>query len=170
MDHPRPGLKYVPLDELDRSKMTFDNFNVNDQAGDKLGRLEGFIIDVNEARPYYVVVDAAGWFRSKHLLLPIGHVTLDLDSRVLIGDVPKERVNRFPGFDLDLFPELTEAELDRLGDEIGSACCPDELTKPTGSVGSGAEGRAHYGTPTWWTGDFYRPERYDDGTGSAGTH
>ena len=28
--------------------------------------LEGFIIDVNSARPYYVVVNAGGWFRSNH--------------------------------------------------------------------------------------------------------
>jgi hypothetical protein len=41
MDRPRPGLTYVPVKELDRSKM-FDNFTVRDQAGEKLGQLEGF--------------------------------------------------------------------------------------------------------------------------------
>jgi hypothetical protein len=40
MDGPRPGLTYVPVKQLDRSKM-FDNFTVKDQAGEKLGKLEG---------------------------------------------------------------------------------------------------------------------------------
>jgi hypothetical protein len=162
MDHPRPGLKYMPVEELDRSKMTFENFTVKDQAGEKLGKLEGFIIDVNSARPYYVVVNAGGWFRSKHLLIPIGHVALDYDSRVLIADLPKERVKRFPGFDLDVFPEVTEADLDRMAEEIGRVCCPDKVIEPAELLVSQLEVWAHYGTPAWWNTDFYRPQHSDE--------
>src|SRR6185436_4253261 len=106
MRHPRPGLKFVKTKELDPSKITFDNFAVEDPAGDKLGKLEGFIIDVTGARPYYVVADTGGWFRSKHVLIPIGHAAVDHESHKLIADVPKERVKHFPGFDLDIFPKM----------------------------------------------------------------
>jgi PRC-barrel domain protein len=162
MDRPRPGLKYLPVDELDRSKMTFENFTVEDPAGEKLGKLEGFIIDINSARPYYVVVNTGGWFRSKHFLIPIGHVELDYESRKLIADVPKERVKRFPGFDLDIFPQLTQEDLDRMAEEIGRACCPDHVIEPTELLVSQLEVWAHYRTPTWWRSDFYRPERVDE--------
>jgi hypothetical protein len=165
MDRPRPGLTYVPVKELDRSKM-FDNFTVKDQAGEKLGKLEGFIIDVDSARPYYVVVNAGGWFRSKHFLMPIGHVALDYESRVLTADVPKERVKRFPGFDLDTFPQLTQADLDRMAEEIGRACCPDHVLEPAELLVSQLEIWAHYGTPAWWNRDFYRPARHDAHTAS----
>ena len=111
MKHPRPGLSYVPVKELDRSKMSFEDYTVEDPADEKVGKLEGFILDVDRAIPYYVVVDAGGWFRSKHVLVPIGHVALDSESKKLVADVPKERMKRFPGFDLSLFPKLTQEDL-----------------------------------------------------------
>jgi hypothetical protein len=169
MDRPRPGLKYVPVTELDRSKR-FDNLTVTDQAGEKLGKLEGFIIEADSARPYYVVVNAGGWLRSKHFLLPIGHVALNYESRVLTADVPKERVKRFPGFDLDRFPQLTQAELDRMAEEIGRACCPDHVVEPAELLLSQLEIGSHYATPAWWNRDFYQPVRHDAPTAApAGT-
>jgi hypothetical protein len=38
MDHPRPGLKYVPVKDLDRSKTSFADFTVADPAQEKLGK------------------------------------------------------------------------------------------------------------------------------------
>jgi hypothetical protein len=161
MDHPRSGLKYVRVEELDRSKKTLENFTVEDPAGEKLGTLEGFTVDVNSATPSYAVVNAGGWFRSKHFLIPIGHVALDDESRKLIADVPKERVKRFPGFDLDIFPKMEKADFDRMAEEIGRECCPDVVVEPEQLV-SRIVVWAHYRTPAWWDSDFYRPERVDD--------
>jgi len=39
MKHPFPGLRYVPAKELDRSKMSFEDYTVEDPAGEKLGKL-----------------------------------------------------------------------------------------------------------------------------------
>jgi PRC-barrel domain len=161
MDHPLPGLTYVPINELDGSKLKFENFAVEDPAGEKLGTLEGFIIDVGYATPYYLVVKAGSWFRSKHVLIPIGHAALDTASRRIVGDVPKERVKRFPGFDLDLFPKLTQNDLDRMAEEIGRVCCPNHVVEPTAMV-SVFEQWAHYETPTWWDRDFYKRERSEE--------
>jgi hypothetical protein len=154
MKHPRQSLKYVPAKELDRRKVSFDDFVVEDPAGEKLGKLEGFIIDVDEALPYYAVVDAGGWFRSKHILIPIGHFTLDTESKRLVADIPKERVKRFPGFDLDLFPKLTQEDLDRIADEIARVCCPDLVVEPA-EVIARLDEWGHYRTPAWWDSRFY---------------
>ena len=161
MDHPKPGLKFVPIDELDRSKVTFDNFTVEDPAGEKLGALEGFILDVSSAIPYYLVVKAGSWFRSKHVLIPIGHGVLDTSSRKVVADVPKERVKRFPGFDLDLFQTLKQDDLDRMSAEIGRVCCPEDASEPAAIVAV-FEQWAHYETPSWWDRDFYRGQRAGD--------
>src|SRR5881394_261630 len=96
MDHPRPGLRYVSVKDLDSGKQTMQDFTVDDPTGARLGALEGFVLNVNDARPYYVVVDGGGWFRSKHFLLPIGHVSLDTESRRLAADVTKDHVKRYP--------------------------------------------------------------------------
>jgi len=172
MDHPRPGLKYLPVKEFDRQNPStrFGEFTVKDKADEKLGKLEGFIIDVNSARPYYVVVNAAGWFRSKHVLVPIGHVALDDDSRALIADVPKERIKRFPGFDLDTFSQLTQPELDQMAAAIGGICCPDHTIEPDEVLVS-VDVWAHYATPTWWSMDDSQSVRDDEArtTSAAGT-
>ena len=47
--------------------------DVESPSGEHLGDVDGFIVDSESGRPYYVVVDAGGWFKSKHFLLPIGH-------------------------------------------------------------------------------------------------
>jgi hypothetical protein len=150
MDHPRRGLTYVKVEELDQSQFSFKNFTMEDQAGEKLGDVEGVIMDVTKGIPYYPVVNAGGWFRSKHFLIPIGHLALDYEARKFIADVPKERVKRFPGFDLDVFPRVTPEYLDRMAEEIARECCPDR------------DALAHYRTPAWWDGGASKPDRPDD--------
>ncbi|HZR26870.1 MAG TPA: PRC-barrel domain-containing protein [Vicinamibacterales bacterium] len=157
MDHPRPGLRYISVSELDGDRRTFDGFTVDDPAGEKLGKLEGFILDVNSARPYYVVCDAGGWFRSKHFLLPIGHVALDSESRKLIADVTKDHVRRYPGFDLDEFKKLSEDDLYRIAQGMAAECCPNEAIDRSQPAYTRFEIWSHYRTPTWWDSSYYQP-------------
>ena len=162
MDHPRPWLRYVDADDLDDSTIDFDGLNVVSPTGDKLGDVDGFIIDSSSARPYYVVVDGGGWFKSKFFLLPIGHVNLDTTNRKLVADVAKDRVERYPGFDRSEFEKLSDDELNRMDSQMMAACCPSELDTRTAST-SGFDTRAHYTAPGWWRSDFYRADR----TGTA---
>jgi hypothetical protein len=150
----------VDADDLDDSTLDFDGLDVESPNGAKLGDVDGFIIDVSSARPYYVVVDAGGWFKSKFFLLPVGHVALDSGRRKLIASVDKDRVARYPGFDRSEFEKLTDDELSRMDDEMMAACCPDETAARTVSV-TRFESRAHYQAPSWWDSDFYRPDRVD---------
>jgi len=159
MDHPRPGLRYLTVHDLDGDGETFEDFTVHDPNGDNLGLLEGFIINVNDGRPCYVVVDAGGWFRAKHFLLPIGHATLDSESRSLVADLTKEHVKRFPGFDLDEFKKMSDEDLYRAAQQIVASCCPDEAI----DADMPAEARftiwAHYRTPAWWDERYSKPSQ-----------
>ena len=76
MDHPRPNLRYVDAKDLDDEATKFEGLEVDSVKNEKLGKVEGFIIDVTTGRPYHVVVGSGGWFKHKHFLLPIGHVAL----------------------------------------------------------------------------------------------
>jgi hypothetical protein len=166
MDHPRPGLRYVDADDLDDSTVDFDGMKVESNTGDKLGDVDGFIIDLPSARPYYVVVDAGSWFTSKYVLLPVGHIALDSSRNRLISDVPQERIRRFPGFDREQFAELSEAELNRMDEQMATACCPGE-TLATGSTVY--ETRRHHQSPSWWDASYYRPDRADSAARSMGS-
>ena len=71
MDHTRPELRYVDAPELTGTAADLAGAIVEGADGEKLGVVEGFIVDVDQGRPRHVVV-SAGWFVHKHFLLPIG--------------------------------------------------------------------------------------------------
>ena len=87
------------------------------RSGEHLGEVDGFIVDSESGRPYYVVVDAGGWFKSKHFLLPVGHVRFDADVEALKADLTRDRVERFPGFNKDEFDKLTADDLKKFNDQ-----------------------------------------------------
>jgi len=162
MDHPRPWLKYVAADDLDGSPadIAFDAMRVNGTDGEKLGSVDGFIVNDSNGQPYYVVVDAGGWFKSKYFLVPIGHVTFDRSQNRMTADLTRERVHNFPGFDRDEFEKLSEADLERMDEQIVAACCPT-VTIDRSTITLRYEQWPHYRSPNWWDADLYRPDRAD---------
>jgi hypothetical protein len=162
MDHPRPWLRYVDADDLDSSagEIAFDAMRVYGTDGDQLGSVDGFVVDGSTGRPYYVVVDAGGWFKSKHFLAPIGHVAFDRGENRLVVDLTRERVHNFPGFDRGEFEKLSEDDLNRMDEQIVAACCPAEMVDQSASA-SRYDRWSHYQSPDWWEADFYRPDRAD---------
>ena len=122
MDHPLPWLRYVDADDINDDTIDFDGMDVASPTGEHLGNVDGFIVDSESARPYYLVVDAGGWFKSKHFLLPVGHIRFDADEEALVTDIDRDRVNRFPGFNKDEFDKLTADDVKRLNDDTCSAC------------------------------------------------
>jgi hypothetical protein len=143
MQHPRPELKYVAAKDLDQSASNFDGMEVDDPAGQKLGRVEGFILNVLDGAPRHIVV-SAGWFIHKHFLLPIGHASMNVDGTKLVTDVAKDNVNKFPGFDKGEFEQLSQESLAKLDRTLADA---------SGLV---ASLEIHYRVPVWWQATYYR--------------
>lgn len=148
-------LRFVDADDLDKSRVDFADLEVRSPAGETLGDVDGFILDLDARRPYYVVVDSGGWFSSRHFLLPIGHARLHDDYKALVVDVQKEDITRYPQYDSARFPELTDDELRAFENQTLSACCPDEYARGGTSTLSGYERWTHYRQPVWWTDDIY---------------
>jgi len=149
MDHPAPWMKYVEAKELDE-QANLRNLPVVGSDGEKLGTVDGFIIDEASARPYHVVVNAGGWFTHKRFLVPIGHVSLE--GSTLTADLTKDRVKRFPGFDKSEFERLSADDLNRMNAELATACCADGVT----IVATAWETGDHYRAPVWWKETYYR--------------
>jgi hypothetical protein len=145
MDHPKVGLKWIDAKDLDESGKRLSGLPVRGADGTRLGEVEGFVMDVQQACPRHVAV-AAGWFIHKHFLLPIGHVALSDDGDALIADITKERVKRFPGFDRNEFEKLGPADLARLDAAMTDAWVDGERIDVL----------VHYHVPSWWQEDFYR--------------
>jgi hypothetical protein len=166
VDHPLPWLRYVDADDLDDNVVDFDGLDVESPTGEHLGEVDGFIVDRDSGRPYYVVVDSGGWFKSKRFLVPIGHARLesDTDGDALEIDVSRERIDRFPGFDKDEFEKFSAEDLKRFNDETCQICASTEMTFAASEPFSAAWDRPDYKMPEWW-------QRRSPGQGTDGeTH
>ena len=108
MDHPKPWLRYIDAGKIQDRTLALDGMKVRNDGGEKLGTVDGLIVDSDSGRTYYIVVDAPGWFRSKQFLMPIGQTRLDDDRDALVVNLSLEQVKRFPGFDKDEFGKLSE--------------------------------------------------------------
>jgi PRC-barrel domain protein len=152
VDHPLPWLRYLDADDLDDSDVDFDGMNVESASGEHLGDIDGFVVDSESGRPYYVVVAAGGWFRTKHFLLPVGHARLDANNQVLRADLTRDQVEKFPGFDTDQFDKLTPQDLKRLNDETCAACAIPGVSVAYAASESYdvAWARPDFRDPEWW--------------------
>lgn len=171
MEHPLPWLKYIDADDLDDSRVDFDGLNVESPVGEHLGDVDGFIVDNDNGRPYYVVVDAGGWFKSKSYLLPVGQVRLDGDRDALIADLSRDRIERFPGFDKDEFDRLDEDGIRRFNNETSSALTGMTQSYPDAEHFSTAWSRPEFRYPDWWQAEpVSRSRAADDGLRSAASY
>jgi hypothetical protein len=71
VQHPKPWLRFVEAAKIEDQTLDIDGMKMRNDAGDKLGKVDGMIVDAESGRTYYVVVDAGGWFKSKQFLLPM---------------------------------------------------------------------------------------------------
>jgi hypothetical protein len=150
-------LQYVDADEVGSEVVDFDGLKVRRPDGEKLGEVDGFIIDRDAQRAYYVVVDSGGWFRSRQFLLPIGHARIDDDGDALVLDVTRESINRYPEFDRDSFERFDADELRAYQARFDDACC-----------GDAAGTHDHFAQPTWWRREYYNWD-VPAAVGTAGT-
>jgi hypothetical protein len=170
MNRPLPWLRYVDASTLDNDVVDFDGLNVESPTGEHLGDIEGFIVDSSSSRPYYVVVDAGGWFKSRHFLLPVGHTRFDADEEVLVTQLSRERIERFPGFDKDTFEKLSEDDWKRFNNETCQACAITgvSVVYAADEPHSAAWKRADYSYPDWWQASPTLPNRMGESALTAG--
>jgi hypothetical protein len=163
VDRPYPWLKYLNADDLEND-VDFSTMPVTNRMGEKLGSVDGFIVDSTTGRPYYIVVDAGGWFKSKHFLLPVGHASLETqnDNDALVADVERDRIRRFPGFDKANFEKISPEALKAMNDEICVACGVEVVSYSASEPYDAAWNRRDFATPDWWQSEPTLPNRMGD--------
>jgi hypothetical protein len=161
MDHTTYAsrLRFLDAEDVHDPVVDYDGLDVRGPNGDKLGDVDGFIVDSQAGRVYYVVVEAGGWFRSNRMLVPIGHVALDVDDKALKVDVSQEALMRYPLFDEERFHSFSDEDLRVFESRMVEACCPGDATTDTGVKSWAYDTRKHYAQPSWWRQVDYRTER-----------
>ena len=102
-DNPGPGPYIMAADTLAGTKV------VNGK-GENLGDIEHIMLDVPGGRIAYAVLSFGGvlGMGGKLFAIPWNAFILDADDKRFILDVPKERLEKAPGFDKDRWPSMAD--------------------------------------------------------------
>jgi sporulation protein YlmC with PRC-barrel domain len=94
------------------SASTLKNEKVVNAAGEDLGKIEDYMIDLNNGRIAYCVLLFGGFLGmgDKLFAVPWSALTLDTENKCFILNVDKERLKNAPGFDKDNWPDMTAAD------------------------------------------------------------
>ena len=154
-------LRYLDAVDVDDSVVDFDGLDVRGGDGEKLGAVDGFIVDLASGRVLYIVIDSGGWFRSRRFLAPIGHAVIDHERRALTLDISKARLHDYPEFDEERFSAFTDGDLRLFDTKMSQVCCPDESSDAAAPMSTTwpPETHRHYRQPAWWRNGGHIHER-----------
>jgi len=108
---PVRALAYVAMDDVARKRGSTETLTVLASGGEKLGTLDGLVVDrAGHAR--YIVVDGGGLLHRRHLL-PVDLLRHDAAAGALHARVDADVAERYPAFDPDAFSTMSEADRGR---------------------------------------------------------
>jgi len=83
---------------------------VHNNAGEKLGKVEELMMDLEQGRVAYAVLSFGGFLGmgNKLFAIPWDAFTLDTDEHCFVLNVPKDRLENAPGFDKDEWPDFAD--------------------------------------------------------------
>ena len=83
---------------------------VKNLAGERLGTIEEFMIDLESGRIGYCVLSFGGvlGIGDKLFAIPYKAMTLDTRDHTFTLDIAKERLESAPGFDKNAWPDMTD--------------------------------------------------------------
>jgi len=94
-----------------KSVSALGGVKVINKAGEKLGKIEDFTVDLATGRIVYAVLSFGGFIVGNKLFaIPINALKLDLNKESFILDVDKERLENAPGFDTSSWPNMADPE------------------------------------------------------------
>lgn len=99
---------------MDTSKVmaatTLVGNSVRNPEGEDLGRIEDFVIDLEEGVIAYAVLSFGGFLGmgDKLFAVPWSALSLDPDEKQFILDVDRDTLKQAPGFDKDNWPDMAD--------------------------------------------------------------
>jgi sporulation protein YlmC with PRC-barrel domain len=86
--------------------------DVRNAQGEDLGDIKDVIVDINNSRVHYVVLEFGGFLGmgEKHFAYPMRVFKASADKDELVLNVDKERLKKAPGFDKDKSPDWNDPD------------------------------------------------------------
>lgn len=88
------------------SASSLNGTKVKNPKGEDLGELKELMIDIDTGRVAYAVLSYGGFLGmgDKLFAVPWGAFAVDTHNEQIVLDLPKEKLERAPGFDKDHWP------------------------------------------------------------------
>ena len=85
---------------------------VKNSQGEDLGQIEELMIDIDQGRVAYAVLSHGGTLGigSKLFAIPWEALTVDTENKRFVLDIPREKLEKAPGFDKDNWPDFSSRE------------------------------------------------------------
>jgi sporulation protein YlmC with PRC-barrel domain len=89
--------------------------NVANPNGDSLGEIKEVVLDPHTGRVAYVVVSFGGFLTmgEKLFAIPFSSFKYNKEKNEYILDIPKERLEKAPGFDAKQWPSMADEKWNR---------------------------------------------------------
>ena len=107
----RSAYRYIDAERLDSSAGRLEDVVVVSPNNDKLGKLDGVIVDPAHRQVRYYVVQSPGWFSSRHYLLPLGPARLIRNRHALEVDVDADAISSLEQVDPNSLPPFSDEDL-----------------------------------------------------------
>ncbi len=121
---PSARLRYVALDAM--PSVNYAGFHAINRFNERLGDLDGFVVDAASGRPYYLVIDSGGLLSTRRYLIPVGRSHADLQARAIRIDIDTDSLKRYPEFTGGAFEAMSDEAIDRYERQVLDAIAPRE--------------------------------------------
>ena len=123
-----PHLINLANQDID-SEYNLEGYDCYDAQGEKLGDIDGVIVDGDSLQPRYVVVDTGGWFSSKQFVVPAGDIReIDDEARhVHFTTLTKQTLQsgQYPRYDESWWDSNDQAQFDQYERGVARAYQPE---------------------------------------------
>jgi len=103
-------LRYVDAHHVQSGGAFLDRLDVREEAGPRIGRLDGVIVDLEARRVRYFVVHSGTWLAPQCQTFPFSSARLDRINRVLCVDFDHALAAPFSKLDRDALPKFADGE------------------------------------------------------------
>jgi hypothetical protein len=104
-------LRYVDAARLTTPFGSLGGVELVGAENNKVGRLDGVLIDPRERQLRFFVVESRGWFTTRHYLLSVRPTRIEREQRALRVDIDPEEVSRLPIIHPDALPPFSDEDL-----------------------------------------------------------
>lgn len=94
------------------SALTLTSDKVVNSYGEDLGRIEDFMLDLENGRIRYAVLSFGGFLGigDKLFAIPPEKLRVDTENQQLVLEIDRARLENAPGFDKDHWPDTTKPD------------------------------------------------------------